>query len=94
MNSDVRETLCSKCLHSQVCVYKKDYLNMIKRLEELFYSVPEEDRSAMVFHDPDCKFVERKLSVPTFVNHRVKGNFSVSPSEVFKNGYQNMEVEK
>ena len=94
MEAGVRETPCSDCLHYQICAYKKDYLNMTKRLEELFYSVPEEDRSIMAFRNPDCKFMEKKLSVPTFVNHRGKGNSLVSPSKVFKNGYQNMEAEK
>lgn len=75
MDAGVRETLCSNCLHCQVCAHKKDYLNMIKRLEELFYSIPEEDRSIMAFHDPDCKFMEKKLSVPTFINHRSEGDF-------------------
>ena len=94
MDAGVRETLCSRCLHSQVCAHKKDYLNMVKKLEELFYSVPEEERSVMVFREPDCRFMEKELSVPAFMNHRSKGGFLVSPSEVFKNAYKNMEVEK
>lgn len=94
MDAGVRETLCSTCSHGQVCAYKKDYLNMIERLKELFYSIPEEDRGAMAFCDPDCKFMEKKLSVPAFVNHRGKGDSLLSPSEVFKNAYQNMEAGK
>lgn len=60
MNTGVRETACSGCLHCQVCTHKDDYLNMLQRLEELFYSVPEEERAAMAFRDPDCKFNQKK----------------------------------
>lgn len=70
MTTGVRETLCSNCLHCQVCAHKNDYLNMVTRLEELFYSVPEEERAAMAFRNPDCKFNQKKLSVPSFVNQR------------------------
>lgn len=70
MDTSVRETLCTNCLHCQVCAHRTDYLNMVKRLEELFYSVPEENRAAMAFRDPDCKFNQKKLSVPSFVNQR------------------------
>lgn len=65
MDIGVRETLCSKCLHCQVCFHKKNYLAMVKRLEELFYSVPEEDRDALVLKDPACKFNQKK-EVPKF----------------------------
>lgn len=71
MNStSVKEILCSNCLHCQVCAHKNDYLNMVKRLEELFYSIPEEERVAMNFRDPDCKFNQKILSIPSFVNQR------------------------
>lgn len=80
MNTGVRETACSGCLHCQVCAHKDDYLNMLQRLEELFYSVPEEERAAMAFRDPDCKFNQKKLSVPSFVNQRVGG--IMSPEEL------------
>lgn len=63
MDTGVRETLCTKCLHCQVCGHKKNYMTMMKRLEELFYSVPEEDRSNMAFQDPACKFNQEKLEV-------------------------------
>lgn len=43
----------------------KNYLAMVKRLEELFYSVPEEDRDALVLKDPACKFNQKK-EVPKF----------------------------
>lgn len=46
-----KETICSKCIHCQVCVYKLNYLTMIKRLEETFYSNPEDDRCGMNFND-------------------------------------------
>lgn len=56
-----RETICIKCVHCQVCAYKSNYLTMIKRLKEVFYSVPEDDRYGMTFNDPDCKFLQLSL---------------------------------
>lgn len=79
MNTGVRETLCSKCLHCQICSHKENYLNMVKRLEELFYSVPEKDRSNMTLQDPACKFNQKPLEIPSFVN---QGNRLLSPEEV------------
>lgn len=51
---------------------QKNYLAMVKRLEELFYSVPEEDRDALVLQDPACKFNQKKLEVPIFLSHRIE----------------------
>lgn len=50
----------------------KNYLAMVKRLEELFYSVPEEDRDALALQDPACKFNQKKLDVSIFLNHRIE----------------------
>lgn len=83
MDIGVRETLCSKCLHCQVCFHKKNYLAMVKRLEELFYSIPEEDRDALVLQDPACKFNQKKLDVPSFVNRRIETG-ALNPDEIFR----------
>lgn len=33
MSERVKETLCTKCSHREVCIYKQDYLNIIKAVE-------------------------------------------------------------
>lgn len=65
-------------------VATKNYLAMVKRLEELFYSVPEEDRDALVLQDPACKFNQKKLDVPSFVNHRIETSGALNPDEIFR----------
>lgn len=61
---------------------QKNYLAMVKRLEELFYSVPEEDRDALVLKDPACKFNQKKMEVPRFVNHRIEtSGAELTPAE-------------
>ena len=99
MDIGVRETLCSKCLHCQVCGHKKNYLAMVKRLEDLFYSVPEEDRDAVVLQDPACKFNQKKMEVPSFVNYRIETSGALNTDKIFrqaclpaKKNFENVEV--
>lgn len=61
MKTGFRETACSGCLHRKVCAHKDNYLNILQRLEELFYSIPEEERAIITFRDPDCKFNQKRL---------------------------------
>lgn len=35
MSERVKETLCTKCTHQEVCIYKQDYLNIIKAIENV-----------------------------------------------------------
>lgn len=35
MSERVKETLCTHCAHRQVCIYKQDYLNIIKAIENV-----------------------------------------------------------
>ena len=32
-NSEVKETLCTRCAHREVCIYKQDYIDIIKAIE-------------------------------------------------------------
>ena len=63
MITGVRETSCHKCVHLDVCINRNNYLKMVDQLEKLYYSIPEEDRSAMFFKDPGCKFYQ-SISIP------------------------------
>ena len=32
-NSEVKETLCTRCAHREVCIYKRDYIDILKAIE-------------------------------------------------------------
>lgn len=60
----VRETLCSSCIHKNVCVRKDYYLNILESLREMFYKFPKDERDFMCPRDPDCKFYSKELAMP------------------------------
>ena len=33
LNSEVKETLCTRCAHREVCIYKQDYIDILKAVE-------------------------------------------------------------
>lgn len=43
MPDGVKETLCTRCVHKDVCVYKLDYLNILKAVENARVSVVKEN---------------------------------------------------
>lgn len=60
---------CDRCHHSMVCSYKNDYLNALNKLEEVFYSISESNRSGIIFRNPDCKFttnINENIDIPNF----------------------------
>lgn len=32
-NSEVKETLCTRCAHREVCIYKQDYIDILKAVD-------------------------------------------------------------
>ena len=32
-NSEAKETLCTRCVHREVCIYKQDYIDILKAVE-------------------------------------------------------------
>ena len=42
MPEGVKETLCTRCEHLEVCIYKLDYLNILKAVENARVSVVKE----------------------------------------------------
>ena len=32
-NSEVKETLCTRCAHKEVCIYKQDFIDILKAVE-------------------------------------------------------------
>lgn len=67
MEEAVRETLCTRCLHLNVCSRKDDYLKIVGALQETFNRFPEEDRAHMILKDPDCKFADEEINPPNFM---------------------------
>lgn len=66
----VRETACTNCMHKDVCQHREDYLDMIKRLEEVYASFsPSRGTTFMEFVDPVCRHHAKKLQVPN-INYR------------------------
>ena len=42
MSEGVKETICTRCEHREVCIYKLDYLNILKAIENARVSVVKE----------------------------------------------------
>lgn len=70
MSEGVRETICTRCVHSKVCGFKERYLSMLKHLNDEFQSfMKKENRDFMQFNDPACKWMEKKLDAMPFMNN-------------------------
>lgn len=56
----VKETLCTSCEHCAVCIYKPDYLNILKAVENARVSVVKET--------PDGGFSSKKVADYDFIS--------------------------
>lgn len=63
MFDEVKETLCTRCAHREVCAYKQDYLDILKAIEN----------AKVVKDTPDGKITSKKVSCYGFI-----GNISVT----------------
>ena len=63
MLDGVKETLCTRCAHREVCAYKQDYLDILKAIEN----------AKVVKDTPDGKITSKKVSCYDFI-----GNISVT----------------
>lgn len=58
MSEAVKETLCTRCAHWEVCIYKQDYLDILKAVE-----------SASVVRDaPEGKITSKKVIYYDFIS--------------------------
>lgn len=60
MAEGVKETLCTRCVHKDVCAYKPDYLNILKAVENARVSVVKET--------PDGGFSSKKVIDYDFIS--------------------------
>lgn len=58
MSDEVRETLCTRCVHREVCAYKDAYLRYLETLVK-FNSEYSDDISFITKEEPNCKFFSR-----------------------------------
>lgn len=56
-NSEVKETLCTRCAHREVCVYKQDFIDIIKAIEN----------AAVTKYIPD-EIVSKKVTQYDFIS--------------------------
>lgn len=56
------ETICTRCVHREVCVHKQTYLEFLKAYKKLHseYSV---DVSFVKKNDPVCNYYQQKLDL-------------------------------
>lgn len=59
VDDGVRETICTSCVHREVCVYKQTYLEYLSACEKM-HSEYRDDISFIGKKDPDCKFCMKK----------------------------------
>lgn len=86
MSEGVRETICSKCIHVEVCEHKIKYLDMLGHLQEEFeLFMQKENRKFMSFQDPMCAYLHRKPEIAPRIpltNSDFSGNKILSAEEI------------
>lgn len=66
MDGGVRETICTSCVHREVCVYKQTYLEYLGACEKMRGDYPDDypdDISFIKKSDPVCNFYKKKSDV-------------------------------
>ena len=49
MSEGVKETLCTRCAHREVCAYKQDFLDIVKAVENA--SVVRDTPKKVIYYD-------------------------------------------
>lgn len=73
----VKETLCTRCAHRDVCIYKQDYLDILKAVE-----------NATVIRDTsDGKIASKKVIHYDFIGEiSVKCKYHQNRTETYRSG--------
>ena len=62
MDGGVRETMCTHCIHREVCLYKQTYLEYLRASEKMYSDYPD-DISFIENTDPNCIHYKKKSDV-------------------------------
>lgn len=57
-DTGVKETLCTRCAHREVCAYKQDFLDIIKTIEN----------ATITRNTPDGKSTSKKVVLYDFIS--------------------------
>lgn len=70
--SSVRETICTNCVHCEVCRYKEKYLEAVKAIQNVGVDFDSGDGKVamqkismidfITLRDPDCKFFSQRYT--------------------------------
>ena len=58
MSKGVKETLCTRCAHREVCAYKQDFLDIVKAVEN----------ASIVRNTPDGEITSKKVINYDFIS--------------------------
>lgn len=77
MFEEVKETLCTRCAHREVCTYKQDYLDILKAVE-----------NATVTRDtPDGEITSKKVIHYDFISEiSVKCKYNQNQTGTYRSG--------
>lgn len=62
MGGAVRETMCTSCIHREICLYKQTYLEYLSACEKMYSDYPD-DISFIKKTDPNCIHYKKKSDV-------------------------------
>ena len=63
MSGAVRETMCTSCIHREVCLYKQTYLEYLMACEKMYEDYPVDRSSFIEVSDPNCIHYKQKSDV-------------------------------
>ena len=82
MSEGVKETICTRCEHREVCIYKLDYLNILKAVENA--------RVAAVKDEATGGFSSKKVADYDFISEISVGcRYYRHRTDNCRNGYYN-----
>lgn len=75
MSDGVKETLCSRCIHRQVCLIKERYLKFQKQIDDLYETFKKEELIESFYGTSFIKPIELKCRHYISDNcYGIKGN--------------------
>jgi hypothetical protein len=79
-----KETSCTVCSHREICSVKSYYLNILKQIDEMEYTIGKDEKTWGVMHLSDSK----DFSIELICRHHLK-HVTYREKEVIPNYLQN-----